>query len=149
MKRFKYRLQSLLNVKSHVEKEKQKEHAAALQQVHNQQRQLTEVGHRRTNTFSAQRGLQKDRITLAELLVCTRYLVKLKKDTVVGNELLRGFEKNAEEKRQDLVEASKQRKIYEKLKEKQLDRFYKEVKMMETKETDEVANTSYLRSTRE
>lgn len=148
MKRFKYRLQSLLNVRSHIEKEKQKEHAGALQQVHNQKEQLTDVDHRRTNTLSAQRGLQKDRITLAELLVCIRYLAKLKKDTLVGKELLRGLEKNAEEKRKDLVEASKQRKIYEKLKEKQLERFHKEVKAMETKDADEVANTSFVRSAR-
>ena len=148
MKKFEFRLEPLLKVRSHVEKEKQKAHAAAQMSVQNQKAHLSEVESGRQKTIAHQRQVQKKRLSLAELLVCSRYLVKLKKDTMAGNKLLGALEKDAEEKRQELVEASRARKIFEKLKERQQEKYYKEAGAMEAKESDEVANTTFIRSKR-
>ena len=148
MKRFKYRLESLLKIKSHIEKEKQKVHAAAVKKVQDQNQHLCEVDRDRLDTVACQRRSQAVAISLSKLLICSRYLMKLKKDTLAGAELLHAMKKDTEEKRQDLVEASKERKIYEKLKEKQMVRYSELVKDLEKKESDEIANTNFLRNTR-
>jgi len=143
MKRFKYRLQPLFNVKSHIERERQKEHALAVEKIMLQKEQLSQVDAQRESTLTKQRAGLLGRITITEMLVYSRYLLKLKRTTLAGIETLRGLKTNAEEKRQVLVEASKERQIYEKLKEHQQDRYNKESARQEQKETDEVAITGY------
>jgi flagellar export protein FliJ len=62
--------------------------------------------------------------------------------------LLRGLEKEADKRREKLVEASKERKIYEKLKEKQIAKFTKEVERLENKAVDETATNGFRRKSR-
>ena len=62
-------------------------------------------------------------LSLAELLVCSRYLVRLRKDGLAEMEVLHACEREADKEREKLVEDSKQRKIYESHKERQLARF--------------------------
>lgn len=143
MKRFKYRLQPLLNVKSHVERERQKEHALAEERVMRQKEQLSQVDAQRKAAVVKHRAGLMGSISITNMLVYSRYLLKLKKSTLAGLETLRGLMKNAEEKRLNLVEASKERQIYEKLKERQQDRYNKESARQEQKETDEIAITGY------
>jgi flagellar FliJ protein len=145
MKKFRYRLQPLLDIRAHAEKERQKAHALSLQQVQDQTQQLVGIAAGREETLDHQREIQSRSLSLAELLVCSRYLLKLKKDTLAGQELLRALQREAEKKRTELVEASKERKVFEKLKEKQQERYYKAAEAEERKEADEIANTSYLR----
>ncbi|MEA3297797.1 MAG: flagellar export protein FliJ [candidate division Zixibacteria bacterium] len=148
MKTFKYRLQALLNLKEHREREKQKEHATALQQVMNQTDRLKKIEGYKQDTYIDQRYKMTSNISVAELLVYSRYLLKLKRDRLTGEELLRVLEKNTEEKRQELIEASKQRQIHEKLREKQQERYDAEVRLIMTKENDETAADNYLRRER-
>ena len=145
MKRFSYRLEPLLKVKAHREKEKQRDLAEALQHVYAQKDKLGEIDTQREQTVSHQRRSLTGTLILRELLVCSRYLTRLKKDAVTGQELLRGYERTADEKREKLVEATKEKKIYEKLKEKQQDDFMKSVEDAERKENDEVAGNCYRR----
>jgi len=143
VKRFKYRLQPLLNVKSHIERERQKDHALAVERIMRQEEQLSQVDAQRETTLIEQRAGLLGSISISKMLVYSRYLLKLKKNTLAGIETLRGLKKNADEKRLVLVEASKERKIYEKLKERQQDKYNRESARQEQKETDEIAITCY------
>ena len=143
MKKFKYRLEALLKVKEHIEKEKQKEHASAVSKVNFQKKQLENIDNAKTNTFDNQRSKMKSSIVVAEMLVCSRYLNKLKRETMAGKELLKVLGKKAEEKREKLIEASRDKKIYEKLKEKQRDKYNETLRMLETKDNDETAIRNY------
>ena len=145
MKKFKYRLQTLLNIKEHREREKQKEHASAMQKIYSQVDRLKMIEDYKQNMFNSQRYKMTSSISIAEMLIYSRYLLKLKRDRLTGKEFLRVLEKNAEEKRQDLVEASKQRQIYEKLEEKQKEKYDAEVRLAMTKDSDEIATVNYLR----
>ena len=95
MKKFRYRLESLLKVKEHIEREKQKEHAGALSQVHQQQRQLNRIDRSKDTTLNGQRSGMLGRLSVAEMLICSRYLVKLKKDMLSGSELLKVLRQKA------------------------------------------------------
>ena len=146
MKKFKYRLESLLKVKEHIEKEKQKAHAYAMKRVQDQLAELDEIERTKLDTLEGQRVAMTGRISLAEALVYSRYLMKLKKDHITGDGMLRAFEKTAENKRVELVEASRERQIYEKLKEKLRERYIKEHNLEERKQADETATTCFVRN---
>ena len=74
MKRFSYRLEPLLKVKAHREKEKQRDHAEALQRVYAQKDKLGEIDGQREQTVTHQRTSMTGKLSLAELLICSRYL---------------------------------------------------------------------------
>ena len=149
MKKFKYRLESLLKIKNHIEKEKQKTHAHATKQVQDQLGALDSIDQTRRNTINDQRQIMSGRISLAEALVYSRYILKLKKDRFTGDSLLSAYEKAAEEERDELVEDSRERKIYDKLKEKLQERYSKSNVLEERKQDDEIATTCFVRSSAE
>ncbi|MBN1212270.1 MAG: flagellar export protein FliJ [candidate division Zixibacteria bacterium] len=144
MKKYKYRLETLLKVKSQKEKEKQREHAEALRKVYEQKERLTQIDSRRRDNLGRQRQVQEGgKFSVVDMLFYTRYFLKLKRETLAGGELLRGLQRKSEEKRQALVRAAKERKIYEKLKEKQKKKYDDEMETAEKKELDEIATNSF------
>ena len=73
----------------------------------------------------------------------SRYYLKLKRETLAGLELLRWLETEAEAKRRKLVDASRERKIYEKLKERQNAKFNQATELILNKENDEIAANTF------
>ncbi len=141
-KKFKFRLEPLLNIRKHREKERQKEHADAQTKVLQQQSSLQKMDDHRLGTLDTQRDRLTGSISIAEALICSRYLVRLKQDRVVGTELLRGFQKEEDVRRAKLVEAARERKIFEMLREKQEKNHLEEIRKSDQKELDEVASVS-------
>jgi flagellar FliJ protein len=148
MKKFAYRLEPLLKMKAHIEKERQKDHAVARGKALEQKRSLEKIDAERAGTLDRQRDEMSGKMSVAELLIYSRYLLKLKKDTLTGGEMLKVLERNVEAKRRALVEATKQKKVYEKLKERQQKRHQQMVQAQETKEADEIAIMSYQQQQR-
>jgi flagellar FliJ protein len=145
MKKFKYRMEALLRVKEHIERERQKEHALALHKALDQERRLGRLERSKAETLTGQRDRMAGSISVAEMLVFTRYLIRLKKEKLSGVAMLNALSKDVEKKRQALLAATKEKKIHEKLKEKKLGKFNKEVQLLETKENDEAALRSHRR----
>ncbi len=143
MKKYRFRLEPLLNVRKHVEKQRQKELASAVLQVGFQKAHLDNLAAKRVETTESQRQIQGGKLSVYQLQTYSRYFVLLKKETLAGQELLRGFERDADNKRRKLIEAAKQRKIYEKLKETQQTKFYKTFSDAEKKEADEIGLNSF------
>ena len=145
MKKFKYRLEALLKVKEHIERERQKEHAGALHRVNGQKDSLGQLDDGRKGTLKGQRQQMVGRLSVAKMLVYSRYLVKIKKDQLAGEQLLEALEGEAETKRQDLVEASKQRRIQEKLRERLKEKHNKDGRLAMAKSDDEIAINNFRR----
>jgi flagellar FliJ protein len=147
MKKFRFRLESLKKIKEHKERERQKEHAAVVQQVMKQQEQLCALEATRLSAMASQRAKQEEtgRVSAIALLSYSRYYLKLKREKITGNEVLRALEGEAEIRRQRLVEAARERKTFEKLKERQFDKFLKSTELVLTKENDEVAANTVRR----
>ncbi len=145
MKKFRYRLEALLKVKEHIEKERQKELAVALTKVNNQRDANSGLDQARSSTMDGQRSHLTGQLSVAEMLVYSRYIVKLKRDRLAGQECLIGLEHEAESRRQRLVEASRERQTHDKLKEKLREKHVKRIEDALQKDTDEVAITGFLR----
>ena len=138
MKKFRFRLEPLLKLRAYREKEEQKVHAAALQKVFSQEDSLVNIKTDRVNNQKNLRNFLSGYLNLSKLSGYSRYFTKLKKDEYIGGEMLKVLKKDTEDKRQKLLEATKQRKIYEKLKEKHLDKFKHEFEQAVQKEQDEI-----------
>ena len=145
-KKFKFRLDPLLNLRKHREKERQKEHAVVVDEVQKQKQLNGNLDTARVDTLDYQRSRLDGRLSVPEALICSRYIMKLKRQRMAGNELLYALQKDAEKKRAKLVEAARDRKIFEKLKEKQQLRHNFEIEKQEQKELDEVAAVSFQRA---
>jgi flagellar FliJ protein len=147
-KKFKFRFEPMLKVKEHREKERQRELAETLAKVHDQKAALRKLDTKRLDTMDHHRSKLVGRVSMAEALVCSRYLLRLKRERMAGNELLRGMEREAESRRQKLVEAARERKVYDLLKEKQATRHRHGLEKDEQKALDEVATNNFRRKTK-
>ena len=138
MKKFKYRLETYLKVKEHIEKQKQKDLATTTHKVMQQKNILKKITDQKSTTIEKKRKNCEGKISVLEMLIYSRFFLKLKKDNVAGLEVLRALNKTQEKKRLALLEASKDKKIYEKLKERDQEKFNKEIQEILQKESDEI-----------
>lgn len=137
MKKFRYRLQALLKLREHVERERQKELAAASLKVQDQQHLVQGIYARTESALENKREHQTGKIDLTDMQLFSRFLYRLKRDTIGGEEILRALKKAESQRRQALLEAAREKKIYEKLKERQQTQFYKDFETAATREADE------------
>ncbi len=147
-KKFRFRFEPMLKVKEHREKERQRELAETLTKVQDQKASLMKMDTKRLNTMEHHRSKLVGRVSMAEALVCSRYLLRLKRERMASSELLRGMEREAESRRQKLVEAARERKVYDLLKEKQQMRHRQGLDKDEQKALDEVATNNFRRQTK-
>lgn len=139
MKKFRYRMEPLLKMREHLEKEKQKILAAAQNKILRQREELRQIDSNRQITMDQQENKTTKPFSVAEMLVYSRYIHKLKRERMVGDEMMKVLKKDEIEKRKALLEAARERKKYETLKEKQTEKYYKEMTKLENKESDETA----------
>ncbi len=145
-KKFKFRLDPLLKLRKHREKERQKEHAVAVGKVQHQKHLNGGLDTSRVETLNYQRSRLHGRLSVAEALICSRYVMKLKGERLAGTEVLHALQKEAERKRAKLVVAARDRKIFEKLREKKQSRHRQEIEKLEQKALDEVATAPFQRA---
>lgn len=143
MKKFKYRFEPLLKMREHIEKERQKQLATATKRVREQEGNLENISHQREVTFARQRAIMNQPFSVAEALVVSRYVLRLKRDRIAGEEMLKALRAEEEKKRRILLEASRERKKYEKLEERLHEKHDKELDALMAKDADETAINSF------
>ncbi len=143
MKKFKYRLEPLLKMKEQQERDRQIDHALALGRVHDQEQVNASIASDRQETMQKHRRRLEGRLLPGELLLYSRYHQKLKRDNLTGQELLKALRKEEMRRRSRLLEAARERKKYQKLKERLAMKHTKVGEDAERKETDEIALNTY------
>ncbi len=143
MKKFHYRFQALLKAREHAEKERQKQYAAILRRIRDEEQVLERIAERRRQVLDRQRRRMTGTISLAEALIYSRYLLTIRRQTLAGRELLKGLGQSEKDGRQRLLAASQERKKYEKLKERLQERFQHSARRQLANEANEIALNSY------
>ncbi len=138
MKKFKFRFEKLLSYRRYLEKQKQRELAAIQNMEMQQRRKLKHIAADRSTHQKQERQHLRGKIYPDRLRGFTRYYLLLNKMEISGQEVLRQIEKEVDKKRGELIEASKQKKIYEKLKERHRSRYDRQLNLLLQKENDEV-----------
>jgi|WetSurMetagenome_2_1015567.scaffolds.fasta_scaffold104773_2 flagellar protein FliJ len=144
MKKFRFRLERMLQIKEHLEKERQKEMGLATQKVFNQEDYLHSLDQNRQDTQQLLRQSLTGRLSTFQLLNYSRYFIKIKKNELTGREVLKVYQRDQEKKRLELLEATKQKKIYEKLKERKREKHLKEMDLLSQKDQDELATRMFI-----
>ena len=142
MARFVFRLQSVLNLKSRLEEQQRNAFAAARRQVDEEEEKLYNLYSRLRFYEEAGRDMLKDALFIRDIIENERAISTVK-DYIEDQKLaVKRAEERLEAERVKLVEAMKDRKTYERLREKAFDDYLEEEKREEGIINDE--HNSYV-----
>ncbi|MCD6161895.1 MAG: flagellar export protein FliJ [candidate division Zixibacteria bacterium] len=137
MKKFNFRLEKIRKYKEQLEQNKKLKLASEQARHLVEQNKLSDIIYTK-GKYYLMYGIRKPgKINIYNLLVAKRYIDKLSQDIVVQTEVVTSVEKNVSKAQQELLNASREKKKYEKLKEKHLQNFNKDMLRLETRELDE------------
>ena len=143
MKRFKFRFDKILDYRRHLEKQRQRE-LAVTQTLEKEQRQnLDDIVSKRDRFQSEERKYLVGNVQPGKLVGYSRYFLLLKHMELTGRELLGEILKEVEKRRSELVEATKRKRIYEKLEDRHKRRYALESNRLMQKETDDIGQKIY------
>ena len=149
MKKFNFRLEALLKLRRQIEDERRRELAEARRKTQQQLRHRRDIDDRSRATVEYKREHQSGVMSVLQLQASSRYMLRLRRDGLAADELLRALRTTEGKKREDLVKAARDRKVYEKLKEQRRDRHYREAAHLESKDADETGLNTYRLNRRE
>lgn len=149
MAKFFFRMQNILQIKQKLEEKQQLEYKDALQNRNKQKQkmdQMREVIQSETIRFQKK---QENRFFLRELIQVQDRIHFYHRRLKEENDVLKKLEEIVLDKRQILIEAMRERKIYEKLREKASEKYFEEEKLAELKQMDERASFHYSQDNEE
>ncbi len=145
MKKFSFKFETVLRVKEKKEEELKRE-LMRLQALRIEQEQLLEkIDNEKRRAYGEKAREKQGGIDIMSLVYYEAYLNNLRKKISATEKKIKELEKKADDKRVEVIEASKEKKIFEKLKEKHFSEFKKMVVSNEQKQLDEIAVNKYNR----
>jgi len=143
--KFQFRLQRVLDIRKKKEEERERELAqlkTLLIQAEEFLDELKEESFKISERMGYMQGGQQS-LNMEELLLYYDYLEHLRNNILYQIQTIKDIIVNIERKREELIEASKERKIIEKLKENQYQKFKECVERWETKLIDEMGTVNF------
>lgn len=139
MKTYKFSMEKILSLREDLEKEKMEKMVLVQNELESQRLVLEEL----LKEEEEIKNSQKQIINIEDLVYKNRYKSMLENKIIKQDENIQNIEEVLNEKREDLIEAQKARKIMEKLKEKDLATYKNKIQLEEQKELDEIAVLKY------
>ncbi|MBD5118118.1 MAG: flagellar export protein FliJ [Clostridiales bacterium] len=146
MKKFKFALDSVLSYKEQVLESLQGEHAAILAQVREQEEVLEAVWQDYRDCNEEYRRRKEEGLTITDAMVYQNGLRVLEYNIQMETEKLEELKKQEEAKRQEVVDAKIDTSSIEKLKDKKLELYNKEVAKSEELLIDEFVSSARARA---
>lgn len=143
MARFRYRMQSILDIKLKMETQAKQEFAEAKMNLDQEEERLAALRERRENYERRAREQLMGALNCRDMAENKEALLRM--DEYIAQQLLqvREAEKKLEQAREKLAEVMKERKSHETLKEKAFEQFLLDEKKQEGKEVDELTSYTY------
>lgn len=143
MAKFKYKLQSVLNIKEKLESQEKIAYGLATAKVLEEQEKLQELMVQKAGYDRKARELVKGDIDLLEIRSCRNAVDTMK--TRIRNQMmeLHRAQKQQEIARNRLNAVMIERKTYERLRERKWDEFVHELSLEENKEIDQLVSYTY------
>lgn len=145
MAKFKYRMQSILEVKKKLEEQAKNEFAAARAALNEEEEKLEQLNKRKEAYEEEGRSLREDTLNIMDIIENKEALLRM--DEFIAEQKLnvKRAEDRMEEARLALQNAMQESKTQEKLREKAFEQFMKEENARESKEIDELVSYTYGR----
>lgn len=149
MARFRYRMQSILDIKLKMETQAKQEFAEARMRLDQEEERLAALRERRENYERRAREQLVGALNCRDMAENKEALLRM--DEYIALQLLQvqEAEKRLEQAREKLAEVMKERKSHELLKEKAFEQFLLDEKKQEGKEVDELTSYVYGQRQRE
>ena len=145
MKKFKFRLENVLELRRKTLEDRQLEMAAIQARLNDANNKLDSLEQSR---LQAKRDLENilgagENIEFIRVKNYQDYIAKLDDDISIQHKVIADIENELELKQEEVREALKAKKMLEKLKEKEYKAFLKDFEQREAKELDDIALTRY------
>jgi flagellar FliJ protein len=145
VKRFTFSLETLLRVRRQREELARRDFALALGERTRQEAVLSGIDEEAARARTGLSELVTGRFRLQKVLLYYRYLSGLKLERERGEEKLAELTRVTEEEREKLVQASREKKVVELLREKHYKRYLREADRLEQRELDDVVSSRAAR----
>lgn len=140
MAKFIFKMESILSIKEKLEEQAKAEYGMELAKLNEEERKLAALERRRDDYQNQLFELVSDRLELIKIRRLEDSVENIKKDINIQLIIVRKQEDRVAWAREKLDNAMKERKIYEKLKEKAFEDFKAEINAQEQKEIDELVS---------
>ncbi|MBK7091035.1 MAG: flagellar FliJ family protein [bacterium] len=144
MKKFQFRLQKLLHIKSHKKMERQKELAKAERVRRMEEAHLELLQSRMSQEISDLQSHKIERVDCRWLTQSAFYQQRLISNMATQKQVISNALKQEELKREKLISAAREEKVFDMLKDRQRERYNRELDDLQQKETDEIARNTFL-----
>ncbi len=134
---FRFRLQSVLDFRKQIEEKSLGEFADIKRRLDHELERLYHMMEDRKKVTDHVNTIGRGEIRPADIALYTSYIRRLKEEEQKQNEVVKKVENELEAKRNVLVEAVKERKIIENIREHQFEAYKSEMHKRERKELDE------------
>ena len=149
MKKFRFRLQKLLQVKTYNKMQKQKELSQAERLRRMEEAHLAMLQQHLHNEIEALKARKQDHVDVSRLTRSVHYQQRLLTNMATQERVIVDARHKEEGKRGRLIEATKEEKTFEKLKERQQYRYLVELDHLLQKENDEISKNLFIRRSQE
>lgn len=147
MKKYQFRLQPLLRLRKQQEEQKKRAVGALMTQIHDLQRQALELADAiKTEGDILKQQYQEGKVDLHWVSHYRRYVTSVQRAIAEKIQAATSIQGKLHQARTELVEAARQSKILEKLKEKQQKQYDREWQKKENRELDEIGSNVCVRS---
>jgi len=136
---FKFKLQSVLDYRLNIEEKILNEFSELKRELDRQKAMLEELKSERESMVAGLRNMQSQTIKAHDISSILVYVDRLRESEKQQKQVIQQIMEAVDQKRKDLVEAVKNRKIMENLKDKQKEEYIKDVNDTEQKDSDEMS----------
>jgi len=136
---FKFKLQSVLDYRLNIEEKILNEFSELKRELDRLKAMLEELKSERENMVAGLRNMQSQTIKAHDISSILVYVDRLRESEKQQKQVIQQIMEAVDKKRQELVEAVKNRKIMENLKDKQKEEYIKDVNDTEQKDSDEMS----------
>lgn len=143
MARFKYRMQSILDIKVKMETQAKQEFASAKIALDTEIERLEALFQRKSDYELESGNLRLGILKVQEIADNKDAILRMDEYITEQEEQVRLAEEKVEQARERLTEVIKERKTHESLKEKAFENFLLELNRQESKEIDELTSYTY------
>jgi flagellar FliJ protein len=139
-------MQSILDIKYKLEEQAKQQYMEVRHRYNEAVDMLDTLKHRKEGYFQEYRSLLNERLDVLEIEKCKEAITIM--DEYIDNQIqvVKKIEAELEQAVEHMNEAMKERKIYEKLREKQFEVFLQELNREEAKEIDQLVSYQYNNS---
>lgn len=144
MKKYSFRLQPVLDIREKTLEDKRLEMAQVIQLLNEQQEGLERLIEKQASYKDELESLSlEDDLNVFALANFKNYMVNLQEQITQQEHNIENTKKALRVKQEAVNEALKDVKVLEKLKEKQSQKFYKDIEMKEANEIDDISTARY------